>query len=282
MSKQTSFMLMLLLAFSVIVPGSAGYLSVKMEAIGQAHRELLTLESRIRAERLAARIRKVERASRDRNLQPIISSGRAPCDPSVRSRDEPGARSSDPAAVVPVPVAGGERSYEGRLRARRHVERRVPQRRHTWERHVRGPETRRPDTGVPGTPGMPGMPGTPGTPGTQQQDVREPEAQRLTAQGRPGAGATGEAAPVQRWPQLERRGRPHREGEAREEHAFAVPDPIGAGGARSAGSSGSSGITEGAGSAGGAGGAGNAPEGTGALPGEDLPPDPPQTGTRAN
>lgn len=249
MSKQTSFTLMLLLAFSVVVPGSAGYLSVKMEAIGQAHRELLTLESRIRAERLAARIRKAERAYRDRSLQPIISSGREACDPSVRSRDEPGPRPSGPAAVVPVPVAGGERPHEGRLRARRHVEgyaeRRVTQGQGTRERdargrRTRGTDTRRPDTGVPGTPG---------------QDVREPEAQRLTAQGRPGSGTTAEAAPVERWPQLERRGRPHREGEAREEHASTAPDAIGAE---------------------------SAPEGTGAPPGEDLPPGPPRTGTRAN
>ncbi|WP_436758646.1 hypothetical protein [Streptosporangium sp. V21-05] len=250
MSKQTSFMVMLLLAFSVIVPGSAGYLSVKMEAIGQAHRELLTLESRIRAERLAARIRKVERASRERRLQPIISSGREPCDPSVRSRDEPGSRPSGPAAVVPVPVAGGERPHEARLRARRHVERhadgRVSPRQGTRERHTRGPDTRRPDTGVPGTP---------------WQDVREPEAQRLTAQGRPGAGTTGEAAPVERWPQLERRGRPHREGEAREEHSSTVPDATGAESAESAE---------------------RATEGPGASPGEDLPPGPPRTGTRAN
>ncbi|MFB9674932.1 hypothetical protein [Streptosporangium vulgare] len=250
MSKQTSFTLMLLLAFSVVVPGSAGYLSVKMEAIGQAHRELLTLESRIRAERLAARIRKMERAYRDRRLQPIISSGREPCAPSLRSRDEPGPRPSGPAAVVPVPVAdgepvaGGERSREGRLRARRHVERQVAQGQGTRERRTRGPDTRPPDTGVPGTP---------------RQDVREPEAQRLTAQGRPGSGTTAEAAPVERWPQLERRGRPYREGEAREEDASTAPDAIGAE---------------------------RAPEGTGAspgaFPGEDLPPGPPRTAPRAN
>ncbi len=240
MSKQTSFTLMLLLAFSVIVPGSAGYLSVKMEAIGQAHRELLTLENRIRAERLAARIRKMERASRDRSLQPIISSDREPCDPSARSRDEPGTRSSGPTAVVPVPVAGTERSHEGRPRARRHVERHLVQGREARERDARGQRVRGPDTGGPGA---------------WWEDVREPRAQRLTAQGRPGAGTTGEAAPVERWSQLERRGRPHREGEAREEHVFTVPDAVGAE---------------------------SAPEGTGASPGEDLPPGAPRTGTRAN
>ncbi|WP_440067901.1 hypothetical protein [Streptosporangium sp. OZ121] len=248
MSKQTSFTLMLLLAFSVVVPGSAGYLSVKMEAIGQAHRELLTLESRIRAERLAARIRKMERTPRDRRLQPIISSGREPCDPSARSRDEPGTRSSGPTAVVPVPVAGTERSHEGRPRARRHVERHLVQGvqgQDARERDARGPRARGPDTRRPDT----------GGPGAWWQDVREPRAQRLTAQGRPGAGTTGEAAPVERWSQLERRGRPHREGEAREEHVFTAPDAIGAE---------------------------SAPEGTGASPGEDLPPGPSLTGTRAN
>ncbi|MEU4830583.1 hypothetical protein [Streptosporangium sp. NPDC023615] len=79
MSKQTAFVLMLLLAFSVIVPGSAGYLSVKMEAIGQAHRDLLSLESRFHRERLAARIKRVERAQRHRRLQPVASADREPC-----------------------------------------------------------------------------------------------------------------------------------------------------------------------------------------------------------
>ncbi|MEU4533694.1 hypothetical protein AB0G15_02395 [Streptosporangium sp. NPDC023825] len=218
MSKQTSFTLMLLLAFSVVVPGSAGYLSVKMEAIGQAHRELLTLENRIRAERLAARIRRMERPPRDRRLQPIISSGREPCDPSARSRDEPGTRSSGPTAVVPVPVAGTERSREGRARARRHGDRHLVQGQDARERdahgqRARGPDIRRPDTGGPGA---------------WWQDVREPGAQRLTAQGRPGTGTIGEAAPVERWPQLERRGRPHREGAVREEHVFTEPDAVGA------------------------------------------------------
>ncbi|WP_329088983.1 MULTISPECIES: hypothetical protein [unclassified Streptosporangium] len=236
MSKQTSFTLMLLLAFSVIVPGSAGYLSVKMEELGQAHRELVTLENRIRDERLAARIKKVERTRRDRRLQPVIASDGEPCDPPGRSRDEPGTRSSGPAAVVPVPVADAGRPHEKRLRARRHVvQRHVPQAQNARERDARAPDTR--------------------GPGTPWQDVREPAEQRLTAQGRPGAGMTGEAAPLERWSQLERRGRRHQEGEAREEHASTAPDAVGVE---------------------------SPPEGTGASPGEGSPPGPSQTGTRAN
>ncbi|MFF3440810.1 hypothetical protein [Streptosporangium sp. NPDC002721] len=216
MSRQTSFTLMLLLSFSVIVPGSAGYLSVKMEAIGQAHRELLTLESRIRAERLAARIRKLERTSRDRRLQPIISSGREACDPSARSRDGQGTRSSDPATVVPVPVASAERARERRPHARRHVERHVAHGQNTRRWDARGPDTWGPDVGGPRP---------------SWQDAPEPGVQGLTAQGPLEAGTTGDAAPVERWSQLERRGRPHGEGEAREEHTFTLPDATGTGSA---------------------------------------------------
>ncbi|WP_344914634.1 hypothetical protein [Streptosporangium oxazolinicum] len=234
MSKQTSFTLMLLLAFSVIVPGSAGYLSVKMEALGQAHRELVTLENRIRDERLAARIRKVERTYRDRRLQPVIASDGEPCDPPERSRDEPGTRSSGPEAVVPVPVANAERPREKRLRARRHVvQRHVPRAQDARERDARAPDTR--------------------GPGAPRQDVREPAEQRLTAQGRPGAGMVGEAAPPERWSQLERRGRRHQEGEVREAYGSTAPDAI---------------DVE------------RPPEGTGASPGEGFPPGSPQTETR--
>ncbi|MEU8382502.1 hypothetical protein [Streptosporangium sp. NPDC048865] len=249
MSKQTSFTLMLLLAFSVVVPGSAGYLSVKMEAIDRAHRELLTLESRIRAERLAARIRKLERTHRDRRLQPITSSGRRPCAPYERSRDEPGPRTSGPAAVAPVPVAGAEGPHGGRPHAWRHIERYVAQGENLQKRDVREQPPRRPDTSGPGTEG----PGTPWQDTRSWQDAREPGARGLTAQGRLEAGTTGDAVPVERWSQLERRGRPHREDEARTEHRSVVPDATGGG---------------------------NVPEVDGASPGEGLPPAPPRTGAR--
>jgi hypothetical protein len=98
-------------------------------------------------------------------------------------------------------------------------------------------------------------PGTPGTLGTPSQDVREPVKQTLTAQGRPGAGTTGEAASPERWSQLERRGRRHREGEAREEYVFTAPDATGVEGP---------------------------PDGTGASPGEGFPPGSSQAETRAN
>ncbi|MER6825319.1 hypothetical protein ABT352_04965 [Streptosporangium sp. NPDC000563] len=201
MSKQTSFTLMLLLAFSVVVPGSAGYLSVKMEAIGQAHRELVTLENRIRGERLAARIRKVERNHRERRLQPIISSRRESCDSSGRSRAEPRTRPPGLSAVVPVPVAGTERRQDERPRARGHVVRkRVPQ--------GQGPSTRERGTRGRETPG---------------QGVPEPARQGLAAQGRP------EAAFPERWSQLERRGGRHREGEdmPAAPDALTAPDAFG-------------------------------------------------------
>lgn len=97
MSRQTAFTLMLLLAFSAIVPGSAGYLSVKLEAIGQAQRELRALESRLRHERLATRLRKMERHHRDRWLQPVV--------PREPVRGTP----SGPAALAPMPVPPRER-----------------------------------------------------------------------------------------------------------------------------------------------------------------------------
>jgi|GEM_PF-5352546 len=233
MSKQTSFTLMLLLAFSVIVPGSAGYLSVKMEAIGQAHRELVTLENRIRGERLAARIRKVERIHRERRLQSIISSGREPCDCSGRSREEPRTRPPGPSAVVPVPVTGTERRQERRPRARGHVA----------GRHIppgRGPSTRERDTRGQKTP---------------WQGVREPAQQQLTAQGHPEAEMTDEAALPERGSQLERRGRRHQEGEAREEDVLTAPDALGVE---------------------------NLPEATGTFPVEASPSVPPRPETPAN
>ncbi|MEU3167881.1 hypothetical protein [Streptosporangium sp. NPDC006930] len=206
MSKQTSFTLMLLLVFSVVVPGSAGYLSVKMEAIGQAHRELVTLENRIRGERLAARIRKVERIYRERRLRPIISSGREPCDSSGWPREEPRTRPPGLSAVVPVPVAGTEQRQEKRSRARGHVVRKsIPQ--------GQGPITRERDMRGRETPG---------------QGVQEPAQQRLTAQGRPEAGMAGEAAFPERWSQLERRGRRHQEGDVPSApDVLTAPDALG-------------------------------------------------------
>ncbi|MFF0575186.1 hypothetical protein [Streptosporangium saharense] len=52
MSKQTTFTLTFLAGLSVIVPGCAGYLSARMDAVERAHRELVSLESRIRQEQL--------------------------------------------------------------------------------------------------------------------------------------------------------------------------------------------------------------------------------------
>lgn len=54
MSKQTTFTLTFLAGLSVIVPGCAGYLSARMDAVERAHRELVSLESRIRQEQLIA------------------------------------------------------------------------------------------------------------------------------------------------------------------------------------------------------------------------------------
>ncbi|MEV8636085.1 hypothetical protein AB0395_30970 [Streptosporangium sp. NPDC051023] len=82
MSKQTTFTLTFLAGLSVIVPGCAGYLSARMDAVERAHRELVSLESRIRQEQLTAPARE---ADGDRN-ETVAVPGTVLCDMTPRSR----------------------------------------------------------------------------------------------------------------------------------------------------------------------------------------------------
>ncbi|MBB2909000.1 hypothetical protein FHS43_000246 [Streptosporangium becharense] len=118
MSKQTAFALTLLVALSVVVPGSAGYLSAKMDAIERAHRELLSLENRLRRERLAAQAEEAERGRRDRQ---VVASARAPRDSSPGAREErkAGEEESGPPAFVPTELDPAERREARRREQRR-------------------------------------------------------------------------------------------------------------------------------------------------------------------
>ncbi len=126
MSKQTTFTLTLLTGLSVIVPGCAGYLSARMDAVERAHRELVSLESRIRQERLTA---PTVEADRDRS-ETVAAPGMVPCDitpqsqprhrreprvaalapaPAGLPRDESGVRDPAPAGAAVPPQSGPNR-----------------------------------------------------------------------------------------------------------------------------------------------------------------------------
>ncbi|MEV4094602.1 hypothetical protein [Streptosporangium saharense] len=90
MSKQTTFTLTFLAGLSVIVPGCAGYLSAKMDAVERAHRELVSLESRIRQEQLIAPVAGAEGSPiRARNEAAAVP-GMTLCD--IRPRPQAGNR----------------------------------------------------------------------------------------------------------------------------------------------------------------------------------------------
>lgn len=95
MSKQTTFTLTFLLGLSVIVPGSAGYLSARMDAVEQAHHRLVALENRLREERL------ITPARQESWLRMLAAP--APCpvmaQPQTRRRGTP-----MPAGLIPAPV----------------------------------------------------------------------------------------------------------------------------------------------------------------------------------
>ncbi|MDP9847335.1 hypothetical protein [Streptosporangium lutulentum] len=114
MSKQTTFTLTLLVAVSAIVPGSAGYLSARMDAVEQARSELLSLESRLRQERheeLAEEIELVRQARRSRAAVPAPT----PCKAMESSGQEHGRQPHRPTAIVPGPL---ERETERLLQKR--------------------------------------------------------------------------------------------------------------------------------------------------------------------
>ncbi|MEV7009599.1 hypothetical protein [Streptosporangium sp. NPDC051022] len=105
MSKQTTFTLTFLVGLSVIVPGCAGYLSAKMDAVERAHRELVSLETRIRQERL---VPPGLEADQDDNEgggegETIAVPGTVPCDIAPQSPPRQ-RRDSRTAALVPAPT----------------------------------------------------------------------------------------------------------------------------------------------------------------------------------
>jgi hypothetical protein len=94
MSRQTTFTLTCAALLSVIVPGCAGYLSAKLDAVDEARRRLASAEDRLRESRLGA--------------QPVAAPARPLCSASDRS---PARRreTSVPAAFVPEPADARER-----------------------------------------------------------------------------------------------------------------------------------------------------------------------------
>jgi hypothetical protein len=120
MSKQTTFTLTFLVAVSVIVPGSAGYLSARMDAVEQARSELLSLENRLREERhdaLAEEIKLVRQARRSRaTAEPAPTH----CEAMGRSGQERRKQPPRPTAIVPGPVEHeAERFLQERIRGER-------------------------------------------------------------------------------------------------------------------------------------------------------------------
>ncbi|MFJ2028353.1 hypothetical protein [Streptosporangium sp. NPDC087985] len=96
MSKQTTFTLTFLVGLSVLVPGSAGYLSARMDAVQRAYRDLVSLENRLRDEQLLAQVTK------ESQIQTIAVPA-MPCEilPLTQQR---GKKTRTPAALIPVPV----------------------------------------------------------------------------------------------------------------------------------------------------------------------------------
>lgn len=96
MSKQTAFTLTFLVGLSVLVPGSAGYLSARMDAVQRAYRDLVSLEGRLRDEQLLAQV------SREPQIRAIAVPA-LPCQVPSRSHSKR-KKARTPAALIPVPV----------------------------------------------------------------------------------------------------------------------------------------------------------------------------------
>ncbi|MFI7055162.1 hypothetical protein ACIBLB_24160 [Streptosporangium canum] len=96
MSKQTTFTLTFLVGLSVLVPGSAGYLSAKMDAVQRAYRDLVSLESRFREEQLLAPVQE------EPQIQTIAVPA-MPCEIPPLSQPKR-KRAPAPPALIPVPV----------------------------------------------------------------------------------------------------------------------------------------------------------------------------------
>ncbi|MEU7990237.1 hypothetical protein AB0B56_35775 [Streptosporangium canum] len=96
MSKQTTFTLTFLVGLSVLVPGSAGYLSAKMDAVQRAYRDLVSLESRFREEQLLAPVPEEPQIH-------TIAVPAMPCEIPPLSQPKR-KRAPAPPALIPVPV----------------------------------------------------------------------------------------------------------------------------------------------------------------------------------
>ena len=126
MSKQTTFTLTFLVAVSVIVPGSAGYLSARMDAVEQARSELLSLESRLREERHDALAEEIELVRQARRSRVTAEPAPTPCEAMGRSDQERRKQPPKPTAIVPGPMEHeADRSLQERLRGRKTSLRRV-------------------------------------------------------------------------------------------------------------------------------------------------------------
>ncbi|GAA4235454.1 hypothetical protein FHR32_003232 [Streptosporangium album] len=95
MSKQTTLTLTFLVGLSVLVPGSAGYLSARMDAVQRAYRDLVSLESRLRDEQLLAQ------ASKEAQIRMVAVPLPCRIPPSSSSKRK---KARMPAALIPVPV----------------------------------------------------------------------------------------------------------------------------------------------------------------------------------
>jgi hypothetical protein len=123
MSKQTTFTLTFLVAVSVIVPGSAGYLSARMDAVEQARSELLSLENRLREERHDALAEEIELVRQARRSRATAEPAPTPCEAMGRSGQERRRQPPKPTAIVPGPMEHeAERSLQERLRGERLLE----------------------------------------------------------------------------------------------------------------------------------------------------------------
>jgi hypothetical protein len=126
MSKQTTFTLTFLVAISVIVPGSAGYLSAKMDTVERARRELVSLESRLRQERHEALAEEIELVRQARRSRAVAALAPTPCAAMGHPGQERGKQPPKPTAIVPGPMGHeAERLLEERLRGEELLEARI-------------------------------------------------------------------------------------------------------------------------------------------------------------
>jgi hypothetical protein len=126
MSKQTTFTLTFLVAISAIIPGSAGYLSARMDAVEQARRELVSFESRLRQERHEELAEEIELVRQARRSRTVIAAGPTPCTALGHPGQDRGGQPPKPAAIAPEPMGHeAERRLQERLRVERLIGARI-------------------------------------------------------------------------------------------------------------------------------------------------------------